>query len=253
MTRLVNRPENGRPVGEPVPGWTPRQAVRPDVLAGRTCRLESLRPDHHAGLHEALHAGGDDLWTYLSADGPFPDAAATGRWLASLVEQPGAWPLAVVVDGRPAGVACYLRTDPANGCVEIGSIAFSPALQRTTAGTEALVLMARHALGDLGYRRLEWKCDALNAPSVAAALRLGFTPEGVHRQALVTKGRNRDTAWFSVLDHEHEALAAAWNAWLDPANFDAEGRQRTALSDLTAAVRRSHHSPSTGSTSGTNT
>ena len=130
---------------------------------------------------------------------------------------------------RASGVASYLRIDPGQGTIEVGYITFSPALQRTTAATEAMALMMRHALEDLGYRRYEWKCDALNAPSRAAAQRLGFTFEGIHRQARVVKGRNRDTAWFSVLDSEWPAVRAAFDAWLDPANFDADGRQRAPL------------------------
>jgi len=132
----------------------------------------------------------------------------------------------------PLGVASYLRIDPPMGSIEIGHLSFSPALQRSTTATEALYLMIRHVFDDLGYRRCEWKCDRLNAPSVAAAKRLGFRYEGTFRQAVVTKGRNRDTAWFSILDREWPALGAALEAWLDPGNFDGDGRQRRRLADL---------------------
>jgi RimJ/RimL family protein N-acetyltransferase len=130
--------------------------------------------------------------------------------------------------GRAAGVASYLRIDPVNGVIEVGHLAFAPQLQRTRVATEAMYLMMKHAFS-LGYRRYEWKCDALNAPSRRAAERLGFTFEGVFRQAIVYKGRSRDTAWFSVIDSEWPVLETAFLAWLDPDNFDADGRQRRSL------------------------
>ena len=133
------------------------------------------------------------------------------------------------MSGRAVGVASYLRIDPAAGAIEVGHINFSPRLQRTRAATESMYLMMKRVFDELGYRRYEWKCDSLNAPSRAAALRLGFQFEGVFRQALVYKGRNRDTAWFSILDREWPALAAAFERWLDPANFDEAGRQRERL------------------------
>ena len=137
--------------------------------------------------------------------------------------------------GRAAGVASYLRIDPPAGSIEVGHIAFAPPLQRTPAATEALFLLIRQAF-ELGYRRFEWKCDALNAPSRAAAARLGLSFEGIFRQATVYKRRNRDTAWFAAIDREWPALKAAFEQWLDPANFDEQGRQRARLSDLTAAA-----------------
>jgi RimJ/RimL family protein N-acetyltransferase len=138
-------------------------------------------------------------------------------------------------DGRAGGIASYLRIDPGNGVIETGHIAYAPALQRTPAATEAMYLMMARVFDELGYRRYEWKCDALNAPSRTAAERLGFRFEGIFRQAVITKGRNRDTAWYAVIDKDWPALKRAFQRWLDPSNFDASGRQRERLSDLTRA------------------
>ena len=168
---------------------------------------------------------------------------ALADWLDAWGATPGTHPLVVVVtDGgedRVEGTASYLRTDTGNGTVEVGAIVYSGALQRSRAATEAMYLMARHAVTDLGYRRYEWKCDALNAPSRVAAARLGFAFEGLWRQAVMYKGRNRDTAWFAFTDDDFAALAPAYEAWLDPANFDAAGRQRTSLSTATRSATRS--------------
>jgi RimJ/RimL family protein N-acetyltransferase len=163
-------------------------------------------------------------------DGPFADASGLADYVAKLLGTPAAAPLAVVLPGEvPAGIACYLRNDPVNGTVEVGSITLGTALQRTTAATEAMHLMAAYAFDVVGVRRYEWKCDSLNAPSRRAATRLGFTYEGTFRQAVVYKGRNRDTAWFSITDAEWPAISAAQQRWLDPANFDAHGTQLTPL------------------------
>ena len=140
-----------------------------------------------------------------------------------------------VATGTAAGYASYMRMEPAHGVVEVGNILLTPSLQRTTAATEAMYLMAAHVFDDLGYRRYEWKCNAKNEPSRRAALRLGFTFEGIFRQHMVVKGQNRDTAWFSMLDHEWPARKRAFEAWLDPANFDGEGRQRQRLIQLPAS------------------
>ncbi len=242
--RFVQAP-TGRPVGLPLPGWTPREQPAPRVLTGRYCRLEAWDPNRHAvPLHTRLHAGDAHetavRWTYLFG-GPYADPAGLRDWLDGLARTPGTWPMVVLTgNGSPEGTASYMRTDPANGAVEVGSIVWSPALQRSRAATEAMYLMARHAVTDLGYRRYEWKCDALNVPSRAAAARLGFTFEGVFRNAVVYKGRNRDTAWFAMTDTDVAALSPAYEAWLEPANFDADGRQLTSLSDLTARAHRRH-------------
>jgi RimJ/RimL family protein N-acetyltransferase len=228
----------GQPVGLPVDGWTPRVPPAPDVLAGRYCRLEARDAARHdPALFAALHTGDprDDArrWTYIPL-GPFADVAAMTGWLDGLAGTPGTFPVVVLVDERVVGTASFMRTDVVNGTVEVGSIVHSPALQRSRAATEAMSVMARHVFEDLGYRRYEWKCDALNAPSRRAALRLGFTFEGVWRNAVLYKGRNRDTAWFAMTDGDWARLSPAYDVWLDPANFDGDGRQRTSLSALTA-------------------
>jgi len=176
------------------------------------------------------------MWAWLPY-GPFEDAAAHRAWMAQACtgDDPLFFAVVDAGDDRALGIASYLRITPEAGTIEIGHIAFSPALQRTAAATEALTLMIRCAFG-LGYRRIEWKCNALNAPSRRAARRLGFSYEGVFRQAAVVKGRNRDTAWYAMIDSEAPALLAAYDRWLDPANFDAAGRQRVRLSDLTAPI-----------------
>lgn len=237
----------GQPIGLPVQGWTPRPAADPAVLEGRYVRLEALKGDHAEVLHPALNDPAHrSLWTYVPFDGPFPDVEQTREWATSLHAGFG-WAalcirttdteLAPAQRDLAAGVACYLRPEPAMGTIEVGGIVLGPALQRTRAATEAMYLMARHVFSELGYRRYEWKCDALNAPSRAAALRLGFTYEGTWRNALIYKGRNRDTAWFSITDDEwRDVLSPAFEAWLDPANFDG-ARQRASLSDFISRSR----------------
>lgn len=223
------------PVGEPLPGWTPRPHPPATPLAGRCCRVEPLDPARHAAdLFQAFAADLDGrMWTYMSY-GPFADAAAYRAWLDAMGCGPDPLFHAILDlrSGRAAGVAAWQRIDPANGVLEIGHIALAPALQRSTAATEAIWLMLRRAFAELGYRRCEWKCDALNAASCRAARRLGFSYEGTFRQAMVYKGRNRDTAWFAVIDQDWPALDAAFRAWLAPANFDATGRQRVGLALL---------------------
>ncbi len=225
--------EFDQPIGPAVPGWTLRPQVGPVTLTGRHCRVEPLAKNHLPGLYDALVLRSpDSLWTYLK-DGPFESRTGFYLWLSALADDRGFVPHAVCdPTGGPLGVACYLREDPANGAVEVGSIAMSAALQRTTAATEAMYLMARHAFDDLGYRRYEWKCDALNYASRRAAERLGFVYEGTFRQAVVYKGRNRDTAWLSITDAEWPARRAVLEAWLAPENFDAAGRQRRPLAEI---------------------
>ena len=227
----------GQPVGTLVPGWTPPPTPSREPLVGRYCRLDPLEPSRHAAsLYAAnrLDAEGRN-WTYLPY-GPFESLEAYTGWMERVCL--GADPLffAIAEDGREAaGVASYLRIDPGNGSIEVGHINFSPSLQRTPAATEAMFLMMRQAF-ELGYRRYEWKCNALNAPSRQAAQRLGLSFEGVFRQAAVVKGRNRDTAWYAAIDSEWPALHEAFLRWLDPSNFDAQGRQRASLSALTGPV-----------------
>lgn len=227
----------GQPVGSPLPGWTTRQRPQRSPLEGRFCRVEALDPDRHAAdlfAANTIDREGSN-WTYLGY-GPFDNLAAYRAWIEQtcLGEDPLFHAVVSQATGQAAGVASYLRIDPANGVIEVGHINFSPALQKTPAATEAMYLMMARVFDELGYRRYEWKCNALNAASRRAALRLGFSFEGIFRQALVTKGRNRDTAWFSLLDSEWPAAKAAFQAWLDPANFDAEGRQRHGLAELRA-------------------
>jgi RimJ/RimL family protein N-acetyltransferase len=233
----------GQPIGEPLPDWrTPPRPAR-DVLAGRYCRIEPLDAGRHAGDLFAANSLDRDgrIWTYL-AYGPFATQPAYEAWLAERADSsdPLFWAVVDLEGGCAVGIGSYLRIDPANGAIEVGHLAFSPRLQRTRAATEAMYLVMRQAF-QLGYRRYEWKCDALNAPSRRAAERLGFVFEGIFRQCMVYKGRNRDTAWYSILDAEWPACKAAFERWLDPGNFDAEGRQRMPLDSLrdeTARVRQ---------------
>jgi RimJ/RimL family protein N-acetyltransferase len=209
-------------------------------MEGRLCRLEPLDADRHA---DALHAAyAEDRegrnWTYLPY-GPFGSAAEYAETVRSV--QDGRDPVfyAIVESGqeRPVGVASYLRIDPAMGVIEVGNLSYAPALQRTAASTEAMYLMMRRVFDELGYRRYEWKCDSLNAPSRSAAERLGFLYEGTFRQAVVVKERNRDTAWFSIVDGEWPAIRSALEQWLEPSNFDASGLQRKRLEDFMSAIR----------------
>lgn len=224
----------GQPIGVPVPGWQPRSAPPRTPMQGRFCRLEPADPARHAaGLYDAYAADREGrMWTYM-AYGPFASAAEFKTWMEATCT--GADPLFhAIIDqasGKPQGLASYLRIEPKVGVIEVGHISYAPALQRSALATEAMALMMRRAFDELGYRRYEWKCDSLNAGSRRAAERLGFTYEGIFRQATLYKGRNRDTAWFSILDSEWPARRAAFDAWLAPGNFDASGRQRRSLAD----------------------
>jgi RimJ/RimL family protein N-acetyltransferase len=207
-------------------------------MTGRYCRLEPLDVRRHSDdLYEANSVDDGRMWTYLPY-GPFPSAERYQERLRSIVSDRSLSVFAIVdaANERASGVATYLRAAPEHGTVEVGHLAFSPRLQRTVAATEAMALMVGHVFDVLAYRRYEWKCDALNVPSRKAAERLGFTYEGTFRQAVVVKGRNRDTAWFSITDGEWQRLRPAFAAWLAPGNFDALGRQHQSLSDLTAAA-----------------
>jgi RimJ/RimL family protein N-acetyltransferase len=202
-------------------------------LEGTRVRLEPLDPERHAEDLLAAAQGDPELWRYLPY-GPFADAEELRGWLAERADSTDPLFLAVVDTATETarGVVSYLRIEPEHGCIEIGHIWFGAALQRTPAATETIYLLARHAFDDLGHRRLEWKCDAANARSRRAAERFGFTFEGVFRQHMIVKGRNRDTAWFALLDGEWPAARAAFEAWLSPENFDADGRQRSALAPM---------------------
>jgi RimJ/RimL family protein N-acetyltransferase len=234
MTDHVNH--LGQPIGFPLPGWSGRPRPPRTAMEGRLCRVEPIDVDRHAAdLHAANREDKEGRnWTYL-AYGPYEALEEYRGWMRSACL--GDDPLFhAVVDretGRAVGVASYLRIDPAPGVIEVGHINYAPPLQRTVAASEAMFLMMRRVFDELGYRRYEWKCDALNAPSRAAAMRLGFRFEGIFRQATVYKARNRDTAWYAIVDRDWPALKARYERWLDPANFDSAGRQRESLSALT--------------------
>ena len=226
-----------RPRGPVVENWTPPPVPEGAVLDGRYARIEKLDADRHAALLYRAFDGHDAVWDYMPA-GPFASSAQYHRWAREAAASTD--PLHHAIYDKEAqawgGTASFLRIMPNAGSIEVGWIAMSPQLQRTRAATEAMYLMMKWAF-KAGYRRYEWKCDALNRPSRRAAQRLGLSYEGVFRQATVVKGRNRDTAWFAAIDKEWPALEEAFRLWLDPSNFDAQGRQKEALSDLTRLVR----------------
>ena len=231
----------GQPIGDPVEGWMPPALPTRSTISGRYCRLEPLDvTEHTSPLWEAFALDREHRnWTYLM-HGPYATRDQFAGWVASaaVTDDPLFFAIVDLVSGRAAGVASYLRIAPAAGSIEVGHINFSPLLQRTPAATESMYLMMRHAFA-LGYRRYEWKCDALNGPSRRAAERLGLSFEGIFRQAVVYKGRNRDSAWYAAIDKEWPALEAAFQQWLAPENFDEAGRQRTSLSTATKPLRGS--------------
>ena len=226
-------------LGEALPDWTPRPAPPRTAMTGRLCRVEPLDPSVHAAdLLEAFSADREDrIWTYLPY-GPFADLQAFRTWMTEscLGEDPFFHAIVDGESGKALGVASYLRITPAVGVIEVGHINLSPALQKTPKATEAMYLMMARVFDELGYRRYEWKCNALNAGSCAAAERLGFTFEGIFRQATIAKGRNRDTAWYSILDKEWPRAKAAFESWLAPENFDGEGRQIRSLAEIRASA-----------------
>jgi RimJ/RimL family protein N-acetyltransferase len=207
----------------------------PVTLRGRYVTLEPLDAGRHGEALWEASRGHDELWTWLF-DGPYATEADLLRAIEEKQASTAAVFLAIVpaASGQAAGWASFMRAEPAHGVIEVGNILLTPALQRTTAATEAMYLMARHAFESLGYRRYEWKCNAENLPSHRAAARLGFTFEGIFRQHMVVKGQNRDTAWFSMLDSEWPGRKRAFEAWLDPENFDDVGRQRRGLTKIAA-------------------
>jgi RimJ/RimL family protein N-acetyltransferase len=230
----------GQPIGVALSGWTPPRRPARISLVGQQCRLEPVTSDRHAAqLFAAFdEVPNDSLWTYLPY-GPFANLAEYSTWVdrAASGDDPLFFAVVDCQSDQALGIASYLRVDPANGSVEVGHIAYSPRLRQTRAATEAMFLLMRNAFA-LGYRRYEWKCDSLNARSRAAALRLGFSFEGIFRQATIYKGRNRDTAWYAAIDAEWPALRQAFETWLADDNFDHRGMQRTRLSDLTASALR---------------
>lgn len=228
--------ELGQPIGFPLPDWKPCDRPPEMPMLGQYCRLERLNIDAHAqDLFDANITDAEGrIWTYMGY-GPFDDVDSYMEWIKDQAQ--GDDPLFhAIIDlktDKAVGVASYLRIEPPIGSIEVGHINYSPLLQKTEAATEAMYLMMARVFDELGYRRYEWKCDNANAKSRGAAARLGFTFEGVFRQCTMYKGRNRDTAWFSILDTEWPALKAAYQEWLDPSNFNDDGSQKKALSDLT--------------------
>jgi len=222
---------DARPVGPPVDVASAGRP-QPVVLDGRFGRLEKLDAVRHGDDLWAALDGHDAVWTYM-AYGPFPDRDAFAAWLATRggLEDPYSY---AILDrsGGALGIATLMEIRPAMQVIEVGHIVLSPRLQRTPLATEAQYLLMRYAFETLGYRRYEWKCDALNAPSRRAALRFGFTPEGIFRQHMIVKNRSRDTAWLAILDHEWPTRRRAFEAWLAPDNFDADGRQQQSLAAI---------------------
>lgn len=235
MSQTPQHSPTGQPIGAPVVGWEPRPWPAPVRLEGRYVDVVPLTSARYAELFAALCGeDDDDIWTYRDLDRP---ATLSALWmhLAGKVDDEAIVSFALVpregqYAGRAAGLASYQRISPAHGSVEIAGVVLAHALQRTRVGTEAVHLLIAHAFEDLGYRRFEWKCDSLNEPSRRAAVRFGFSYEGRHRNAMVYKDRTRDTDWFSITDEEWPAIGRRHRAWLDPANFDADGQQVTRLS-----------------------
>ncbi len=229
--------ESGQPVGETVPDWTAAQRPGGLTLTGRTVRLERLSPAHAAPLYSALGLAPSSHWTYMPW-GPFDSGVSYAEWVERSVGADHLEFLAICTpEGESVGVAAYLNIVPEMGSIEVGGISYAPQLQGTVRATEAMYLMMAHAFDDLGYRRYEWKCDSLNAPSRVAAERLGFLYEGTFVQHLVVKGRNRDTAWFGLTDKRwRDSVGPALREWLSPDNFDESGGQRHRLQELRNGV-----------------
>ncbi len=225
-----------RPVGPVVPNWTPPPLPPNTPIEGIYANVVPFDLEAHAQSLFDLNSKDDAIWDYMP-QGPFGRFEAYRDWMAAnaLGADPMFHTIINLETGRPEGVATYLRIAPAAGSIEVGYITYSPALQRTRAGTEAMTLMMRRAFA-LGYRRYEWKCNSLNLPSRRLAMRLGMSYEGVFRQAAIVKGRNRDTSWYAAIDKDWPAISKAFDEWLDPSNFDASGRQKTSLSSLTSPL-----------------
>jgi len=228
MTGWQPHPLTGQPIGLPVDtAAAPRPG--PVTLKGRYGHVEKLLPEHAAALWPVF-AGHDRLWTYISTDGPFANLEEFSAFIARRAAASDPYAYAIVdLAGRAVGYFTLMRIVPDMRVIEVGHVLYSPALQRTPLGTEAQYLLARYVFETLGYRRYEWKCDALNAASRRAALRYGFVYEGTFRQYMIAKGRNRDNAWYSMLDSEWPQRKENFERWLAPENFDGEGRQKISL------------------------
>ena len=226
-------PLSGLPVGVPVDA-TPAQKPAPVAIEGRYGRVEKLDAARHgAALWDAVRGEQNNgMWAYMNY-GPFSDEADFKAWLAERPRLEDPYSYAIIdAGGQAVGIATLMEIRPAMRVIEVGHIVYTPRVQKTPLGTEAQYMLARYIFETLGYRRYEWKCNALNAPSRRAALRYGFTFEGIFRQHLISKGRNRDTAWYSILDSEWPARKAAFERWLSSENFDPQGRQKVSLSSL---------------------
>jgi RimJ/RimL family protein N-acetyltransferase len=235
VTTSEPHPITGQPVGLPVDKTGPAPRPGPVTLKGRYGRLEKLRPDHWSDLWKVF-AGHDQVWTYIGADGPFAEAAEFSACIARRAAADDPYAYAIIDrQDRAVGYVTLMRINPPMRVIEVGHVLYSPALQRTPLGTETQYLLARYAFETLGYRRYEWKCDSFNAPSRRAALRYGFVYEGTFRQNMIAKGRNRDDAWFSMLDGEWPVRKRNFERWLEPDNFDADGVQKLSLAALNAA------------------
>ena len=232
MTARQNK--YSQPIGPAVDGWSPRPRPQRTDMLGRYCRLEPVKARHEADLFAAYMEAPDDRdWTYLFYERP-GRAEDFHSYLTGLEKSEDPLHFAIVAadTGKAVGTAALMRIDPTHGAIEVGSIAFSPQLKQTRAATESMYLMMRRSFDELGYRRYEWKCDSLNAPSRTAAERYGFTFEGIFRKAIVYKGRSRDTAWYSITEQEWPRVRSALETWLSPANFDDRGQQKQRLVDL---------------------
>ncbi len=228
-------PQTGQPIGAPV-DTTPAQRPSPVTLRGRYGRIEKLTADHAALLWKAF-AGHDAVWTYISTAGSFSTEAEFAAFIAKRAAMPDPYAYAIVDNAdKPVGYFTLMRIEPEMRVIEVGHVLYSPRLQRTPLGTEAQYLLARYAFETLRYRRYEWKCDALNAASRRAALRYGFIYEGTFRQNIIAKGRNRDNAWFSMLDSEWPQRKTNFERWLAPENFGADGKQILSLSEMNGAT-----------------
>ena len=231
----IRKNQFDQPIGDEVPGWTGAKPPPRKPMAGRLCRIEPLDAGAHLDdLYEAYSRDRDGkLWTYM-AMGPFDSRDALRAWMEAATETDDPFFHAIVdlSTDKAVGMGAYMRIQQSVGVIEIGSIAYSPQLQRTPLATEAMFLFMARVFDELGYRRYEWKCDSLNVASCRAALRLGFSYDGIFKQAVVYKGRNRDTAWYSILDGDWPSLKAAYLAWLDPENFDERGEQKRKLQDF---------------------
>ena len=225
----------GQPIGQTLPEWAPPEFPPKLPFEGRFCRLEPLDANKHST--DLFAANSQDKegknWTYLPY-GPFSTVEEYSEWVTSIsaTQDPQFYAVILKSSGKPVGVASYLRINPNDGSIEVGHIHFSESVKQSPAATEAMFLMMERAF-DLGYRRYEWKCDSLNAASCSAAQRFGLSFEGIFRQAIIYKERNRDTAWFAAIDSDWPALKKAFRQWLDASNFDKGGKQLISLRELT--------------------